>query len=934
MASPIVLSSDESEDEVVVVCETKAAPKDLDEDGDVVFLSIEKSDGGTTNTGHAKTNHSDVASLATDNSHATPLTSDSSDVTPLTSDSSDVTPLTSYSSDVTPLNTDILCTTPVDTNSLNVVTPVVAITSVQHVSSKQVKVEVLGDSCASRGQRASSWAVVGSQTVSNVSTVLSQRAQPLLNGSEDSADHIKVTSYKGGAHTVHPQSASPPLSCPSQSCPQFYLADSASVTTCSPTPSRASSSVVSPVTLPATAADSALDKTNQMFTNWLLQGADSGGVLPVAESSTCPAKTSVKSSLSRSFSSTYPSADSASHSSLLSPHVSVELSGCTSPQTTRLISDQRNVPLRKRLRSDGELGKPWCKLHAPGGTGHAGWSTRCSVCGEEERKVSCCMQGHQTCCICLEERAKYLLSDKKGTTLKCLSVGCESFYPMSELKHTLPGMVVDVLEIQLEKHYVDYLADMVMKEVDSAAGEVNISQDDDDLKDSKSSAGAKIKNECMEVPSSWIDMEPQTPFLLVQLEPETEAYVSVSLKFHETMKFGSIDIEKIYRVQNPILWKFYSVKKQQMSQDHEGEMVEEKLLFHGTNDDAVDAICKSGFDWRLCGKHGTMYGQGSYFAQTASYSHQYSAAAKVNRRGRHPLTGLLGGKVRACKIKIPKLPKKSSASSPQAMQLNNYTFLSSSAGVNPTTSGPYSSGLGGLTMSSVAGGQFPAPCVLPPSSPVSHSMSSATHGSSIGSHGSSVFTSSSTTPAGTGGPQTLSWPPSQPNPLNLSMSSYSTPSSTAPPNVALSSPLGAHCSSALSSLSTNASLTVPGMTGFYLPHAFLANVVSSQATAANLGFGSAPALGGTGSKQVSSSALLTDSDAPVFKMFLARVLVGTYTTGNNDLRKPPPLDPVSDPYGRCFDSCVDNVISPKIFVVFDSAQAYPEYIVHYKENVS
>lgn len=50
----------------------------------------------------------------------------------------------------------------------------------------------------------------------------------------------------------------------------------------------------------------------------------------------------------------------------------------------------------------------------------------------------------------------------------------------------------------------------------------------------------------------------------------------------------------------------------------------EKRLFHGTSPDAVDAICKQNFDWRVCGKTGTKYGKGSYFATKASYSHLYA----------------------------------------------------------------------------------------------------------------------------------------------------------------------------------------------------------------------------------------------------------------------------------------------------------------------
>ena len=50
----------------------------------------------------------------------------------------------------------------------------------------------------------------------------------------------------------------------------------------------------------------------------------------------------------------------------------------------------------------------------------------------------------------------------------------------------------------------------------------------------------------------------------------------------------------------------------------------EKLLFHGTTRDVIDAICKQNFDHRMRGKNGTMYGEGSYFAVKASYSKKYS----------------------------------------------------------------------------------------------------------------------------------------------------------------------------------------------------------------------------------------------------------------------------------------------------------------------
>ena len=50
----------------------------------------------------------------------------------------------------------------------------------------------------------------------------------------------------------------------------------------------------------------------------------------------------------------------------------------------------------------------------------------------------------------------------------------------------------------------------------------------------------------------------------------------------------------------------------------------EMSLWHGTSPNCVDAICQTNFEWRLCGKNGTLYGEGSYFARDASYSHGYA----------------------------------------------------------------------------------------------------------------------------------------------------------------------------------------------------------------------------------------------------------------------------------------------------------------------
>ncbi|XP_033095938.1 protein mono-ADP-ribosyltransferase PARP12-like [Anneissia japonica] len=69
----------------------------------------------------------------------------------------------------------------------------------------------------------------------------------------------------------------------------------------------------------------------------------------------------------------------------------------------------------------------------------------------------------------------------------------------------------------------------------------------------------------------------------------------------------------------------------------------------------------------------------------------------------------------------------------------------------------------------------------------------------------------------------------------------------------------------------------------------------------------------------------------VKKMFVARVLVGSYTTGTRDMRRPPYKNS-SDKTKGMYDSCVDNTSNPSIFVVFDNHQVYPEYVITYSTS--
>ncbi|XP_043953299.1 protein mono-ADP-ribosyltransferase PARP14-like isoform X1 [Gambusia affinis] len=63
-------------------------------------------------------------------------------------------------------------------------------------------------------------------------------------------------------------------------------------------------------------------------------------------------------------------------------------------------------------------------------------------------------------------------------------------------------------------------------------------------------------------------------------------------------------------------------------------------------------------------------------------------------------------------------------------------------------------------------------------------------------------------------------------------------------------------------------------------------------------------------------------------MFVARVLTGLFTQGRSDMRIPPPRNS-QQPHDR-YDSLVDNINNPSMFVVFHDNQAYPDYLITFR----
>ncbi|KAL7878615.1 hypothetical protein AOLI_G00095890 [Acnodon oligacanthus] len=134
----------------------------------------------------------------------------------------------------------------------------------------------------------------------------------------------------------------------------------------------------------------------------------------------------------------------------------------------------------------------------------------------------------------------------------------------------------------------------------------------------KSSSSSSV-----EVPDHWNkEALPEFSYKIVPVSKSADDYKKIESLFKQTMPSNTI--HNIRRVQNPSLWRVFQWQKEQMRDGSSRRDVDERYLFHGTDQSLIQPICEQNFDWRICGAHGTLYGKGSYFARDAKYSNTYA----------------------------------------------------------------------------------------------------------------------------------------------------------------------------------------------------------------------------------------------------------------------------------------------------------------------
>ena len=126
-------------------------------------------------------------------------------------------------------------------------------------------------------------------------------------------------------------------------------------------------------------------------------------------------------------------------------------------------------------------------------------------------------------------------------------------------------------------------------------------------------------------------MGPEEEVKVSLLDPltEDEEYERVINQFKLTLP--DVEVLKIERVQNKILWKRYH-NRCQLMRSFNTAYLRDELLFHGTRQNKPELIYggDEGFD-KHCSLEG-MWGKGNYFAANSLYSNRYAFRASGGLR--------------------------------------------------------------------------------------------------------------------------------------------------------------------------------------------------------------------------------------------------------------------------------------------------------------
>ncbi|XP_067300743.1 protein mono-ADP-ribosyltransferase PARP14-like [Pseudorasbora parva] len=122
---------------------------------------------------------------------------------------------------------------------------------------------------------------------------------------------------------------------------------------------------------------------------------------------------------------------------------------------------------------------------------------------------------------------------------------------------------------------------------------------------------------------TWTKMDGQD-LQIMPLQSDSEEYKKIKKDFlSSSIRSGvpPVQVQQIDRIQSQSQWQRYCVLKQAVDKKYP-KQTNERLLYHGTNQDICQKINKNGFNRSFCGRNAVVHGDGTYFAREAWYSCQ------------------------------------------------------------------------------------------------------------------------------------------------------------------------------------------------------------------------------------------------------------------------------------------------------------------------
>ncbi|XP_037787072.1 protein mono-ADP-ribosyltransferase PARP11-like [Penaeus monodon] len=139
-------------------------------------------------------------------------------------------------------------------------------------------------------------------------------------------------------------------------------------------------------------------------------------------------------------------------------------------------------------------------------------------------------------------------------------------------------------------------------------------------------------NTNQELPVIWDKMSDDDKMTLVALSETSQEYRDVMTSILSTIP--NVRPLSIKRIQSPFLWRPFKNKEKELAIKYgRDKKLNIQKLFHGTKSEHVNNICRENIDWRLHGSNiPQLYGQGTYFSNSAACAHGYSTPDAFGHR--------------------------------------------------------------------------------------------------------------------------------------------------------------------------------------------------------------------------------------------------------------------------------------------------------------